>query len=244
VNTPRGLRTIHADHVILAVDPPAAQRLLCAGPETRAQAETLTWPEGLPNGTVRVWFDCQPHERPEGGVFTGDFIVDNFFWLQRFQRDFITWANATGGSALEMHLYRSEAFFNQPDALILTQALTDVYRAFPEMRGHVLHTTLQRNSATHTRLTVDKAERWLGVETPWHNLYACGDWVRGPWPALFIERACVSGIEAANAVLRALDEAPFPIAEYDPPEWLAQKIQHWMLGGRERLRTLRHRKTS
>jgi isorenieratene synthase len=243
VNTLRGLRTIFADYVILAVDPPAARRLLCESPATRAVAETLTWPEGLPNGMVRIWFDCQPRDGPEGGVFTGDFVVDNFFWLDRFQRDFVEWARLTGGSAIEMHLYRSEEFFNQPDAVILTHALTDVYRAYPELRGHVVHQTLQRNSATHTRLTVDKAERWLGVQTPWPNLYACGDWVRGPWPALFIERACVSGIEAANAVLNALGGEPFPIAAYDPPEWLAGKIQQWMLGGREWLKSLRHRQS-
>ena len=239
VETRRGARTIHASHVILAADAPAARRLLCESDATHAIADRLTWPEGLPNATVRVWLDKQPRDGPEGGIFTGDFSVDNFFWLDRFQREYGEWSAATGGSAIEMHLYRSEKFFDQPDAVILAHALTDLYRAYPELRGHALHQTLQRNAAVHSRLIVDSADRWLGVETPWPNLFACGDWVRGPWPALFLERACVSGLEAANAVLRALDQEPFPLADYDPPEWFAGKIQAWMLGGRAWLKSLR-----
>lgn len=241
VTTPRGPRTFPADHVILAADAPAVERLLRASEATRAVAGGLRWPEGLPNGTVRIWFDRPPRDGPEGGIFTGDFSVDNFFWLERFQSEYTAWARATGGSAIEMHLYRSEAFFAQPDAVILAQALTDLYRVYPELRGHVIHQLLQRNPAVHTRLTVDRAERWLGVATPWPNLWTCGDWVRGPWPALFIERAAVSGVEAANGVLGAAGLPLFPLADYDPPEWLAGRIQRWMLGGRAWLRSLRGR---
>ncbi len=237
--TPRGLRALPAEHVVLATDPPAAQRLLLASPVTQAAAAPLTWPEGLLNGTVRVWLDRPPRDGPEGGIFTGDFSVDNFFWLQRFQTDYTAWARATGGSVVEMHLYRSPEFFAQPDAVILAHALTDLYRAFPEVRGGAIHQVLQRNPAVHTRLTVDKAERWLGVATPWPNLWACGDWVRGAWPALFLERAAVSGLEAANGVLQAAGLAPFPVADYDPPEWLAGRIQRWLLGGRAWLRARR-----
>jgi len=234
-----GPRTFLADHVILAVDAPAAQRILCESPATRAEAGKLTWPEGLPDGIVRLWFDARPRPGPEGGIFTGDFIVDNFFWLHRIQPEFAEWAKATGGSAIEMHLYRSDEFLSQPDAVLLARSITDVYRAYPELRGRVIRQTLQRNAATHTRLTIDRPERWLGVRTPWPNLWACGDWVRGPWPSLFIERACVSGVEAANAALDGMGLEPFPIAPYPEPEWLAAKIQNWLLGGRAFIRSIR-----
>jgi hypothetical protein len=79
------------------------------------------------------------------------------------------------------------------------------------------------------------------VRTPWPNLWACGDWVRGPWPALFLERAGVSGIEAANAALDAMGLEPFPVMPYSEPEWLAAAIQKWLLGGRELLRRFRRR---
>lgn len=231
-----GPRTFQAAHIILAVEAPAAQSLLRASPATQAIASTLTWPAGQPSAVVRLWFDSRPRPGPEAGIFTGDFAVDNFFWLHRLQTDFIEWALATGGSAVELHCYGPDAFLNQPDAVIIARALTDLYRAYPEMRGHRLTHSLQRNAATHSRLIVDVPERWLGVQTPWPNLWACGDWVRGEWPALFMERACVSGVEAANRVLSGIGQEPFPIATYSEPEWLARQLQRWMLGGRAFLR--------
>jgi isorenieratene synthase len=235
-HTRLGARVFHADHVILAVDAPAARRILCASPATQSEAGPLTWPTGQASVVVRVWFDAAPRPSPEAGIFTGDFVADNFFWLHRIQRAFADWARATGGSAVELHIYGTDESLAQPDAVLLARAITDLYRAYPELRGHVRAHSFQRNAPTHSRLIVDQAERWLGVRTPWPNLWACGDWVRGPWPALFLERACVSGLEAANAVLGALGRAPFPVAAYSEPEWLAARIQQWLLAGRQRLR--------
>ncbi len=239
--TPLGPRTFHAGHVVVAVDAPAAQRLLCESIATRPVAQKLHWPSGQPNAVVRVWLEVQPRPGPEGGIFTGDFVTDNFFWLHRIYRDFAEWAAATGGSAVEMHIYGPAEFLALPDAVILARAITDLYRAYPELRSHTLHQTLQRNSATHSKMIVDKPERWLGVRTSWPNLWVCGDWVRGPWPALFLERACVSGLEAANAALGAMGLEPFPVMPYSEPEWLAATIQKWLLGGRELLRRFRRR---
>lgn len=236
-----GPRTFYADHVILAVDAPAAQRLLCASPATQPIAQTLTWPGGQPSAVVRLWFDVRPRPGPEAGIFTGDFAVDNFFWLHQLQTNFIEWAQAAGGSAVELHIYGPDDFLNQPEAVIIARALTDVYRAYPELRGHSVARTLQRNAPTHSRLMVDAPERWLGVATPWPNLWACGDWVRGEWPALFLERACVSGLEAANGVLATLGYKPFPLEPYSEPEWLAKHLQQWMLDGRAFLRRWREK---
>jgi len=236
--TSLGARTFNAEHLILAVDAPASRRILCEGPATRAEAEKLNWPQGLETAVVRVWLDAPPRPGPEAGVFTGDFVVDNFFWLHRLQHAFADWAKATGGSAVEMHIYGPPDFLALPDAVILARAITDLYLAYPELRGHTLHQTLQRNPATHSRLIVDKAERWLGVRTPWPNVWACGDWVRGPWPALFLERACVSGLVAANAALETMGLDPFPIRPYSEPEWLAGQIQKWLLGGRRWVRRM------
>lgn len=231
-----GPRTFQAAHVIVAMDAPAAQTLLEVSPATQALARTMTWPTGQPSAVVRLWFDARPRPGPEAGIFTGDFAVDNFFWLHRLQTDFIEWAHITGGSAVELHIYGPDNFLNQPEAVIIARALTDLYRAYPELRGHTIARALQRNAPTHSRLIIDAPERWLGVQTPWPNLWACGDWVRGEWPALFMERACVSGVEAANGVLSGLGQSPFPIAPYSEPEWLAQHLQRWMLGGRAFLR--------
>lgn len=239
--TRSGPRVFYAAHVILATDAPAAQRLLCESPATQPMAQSLTWPTGQPNAAVRLWFNAVPRPGPEGGIFTGDFAMDNFFWLHRLQNDFGAWARATGGSAIEMHIYGPADFLAQPEAVILARVLTDFYRAHPELRGHLRHQVLQRNAATHSKMIVDAPERWLGVPTPWPNLWACGDWVRGEWPALFLERACVSGVAAANEVLGAMGREPFVVRAYAEPEWLAARLQMWMLRGRALFKRWRKR---
>lgn len=239
VVTARGARTLPAEHVILAAHPPGAKTILLAGADTRPQAQALTWPEGLPSGIVRLWFRAQPlPNRLEAGVLSGDFIVDNFFWLHLIQPECRAWAERSGGSLLEMHLYQPLEFFHQPDAAIVARAIHDAYRIYPELRGQVAAHSLQRNSAVHTRLTIAPAERWLGVDTPWPQVWACGDWVRGAWPALFLERACVSGLTAANRVLTAHGLPAFPYETYSPPDALAGWIQRALLGGRAALRRL------
>jgi hypothetical protein len=237
--TTSGARTFYADQLILALDPPAAQRLLTESPFTRPIAADYQWPRGLANGVVRAWFNVAPRPGPEAGMFTGDFVADNFFWLQRIRRDFAEWGRATGGSAVEMHLYGPPEFLDQPEAVILGRAVSDVYRAFPELRGHLIAQTFQHNGQSHTSVMVAPADRWLGVATPWPNLWACGDWVRGEWPALFIERACVSALAAANGVLEAAGLAPYPLIPYSPPEPFAAWLQQALLGGRAIVRRWR-----
>jgi hypothetical protein len=48
--------------------------------------------------------------------------------------------------------------------------------------------------------------------------------VRHPNPALFLERACVTGIEAANAVLLAQAQSSFPLEQPTRPELLSRLV--------------------
>ena len=84
-------------------------------------------------------------------------------------------------------------------------------------------------------------DRHLGIRTPWPGLFCCGDWVRHPSPAFFLERACVTGIEAANAVLADLELPPWALLDYLPPEPLAGWIEQVMRGGRRFIR--KHKRT-
>ena len=133
-------------------------------------------PGGWPSAVIRLWFTRTP-ERPgaEAGIFSGDFVLDNFFWLHRIYGDYIRWARATGGSALEAHLYGPADLLAQPDAALLAHAITDVTRAWPELKGSVLHAAVTRNDATHTLLHAGRPEEHLGVVTPWPGLFCCGD---------------------------------------------------------------------
>lgn len=231
-DAPRGMtRTIEAQHVILAVQPSAAQKLLSDSPTTAPQAANLTFPPCLRNATVRLWFDQAPRAGAMGGMFTGDFMVDNFFWLHRMQDEFIAWHQATGGSAIEVHLYTSDAILNKPDELLIIEATKEVYTAFPELRGHFIQGTVRRNSTTQTQFVIP-TEASLWVNTPWECLYACGDWIGYDHPSFWMERCTVTGMAAANQVIQSLQnkESCYPIIPARTPEWLVH-----LLGGVIRL---------
>ncbi|GAB4510280.1 MAG: NAD(P)/FAD-dependent oxidoreductase [Anaerolineae bacterium] len=215
----RGLRTLHAEQVILATSAPAAQRVLAAG-STAAEAAQMRFPAAVRNATIRLWFDAQPRDGAISGMFTGDFLPDNFFWLHRMYPEFAAWRE-NGGSALEVHIYGSEALMDQADHYLLTEAVSEVQRAFPELRGHFVHGVVRRNSRNHTVFRVPTGSS-LHVQTPWPHVYACGDWVGWDTPALWMERAVITGMAAANQVLEKVGVPRYPIQAVKPPELSAR----------------------
>ena len=55
-----------ARHVILAVEPNAAQRILLDSPDTAPAASAITFPPVVANSTARIWFDAQPRDGAPG----------------------------------------------------------------------------------------------------------------------------------------------------------------------------------
>jgi isorenieratene synthase len=230
-----------SDHVILAVDSPSAATLIQNS--FPAEAQSLTFPRGMANAVIRLWFDRPPKPGPEAGIFTGDFILHNFFWLERIYAPYRAWSKATGGTAIEVHVYGPPEVLEQPDALLLTHAIMDFYQAYPELRGHLIVQNLQRNPATHTLPCLGARGTHLGIETPWEGLFCAGDWVRDPLPAFFLERACATGIKAANAVLKSHGHEPWPLVEYLPPEPFVGWIESQMVKGRRRIRERKNKES-
>jgi isorenieratene synthase len=234
-----GNESFTANSVILAVDAAAAATLI----ENSFGRNDLYFPRSLANAIIRLWFDCSPKAGPEAGMFTGDFVMHNFFWLERIYAPYRKWHQATGGSTIEMHIYGPDEILAQPDALLLTQVISGVYRAYPELRGHLIFQHLQHNAAVHTLPSLGPKERHLGVQTDWPGLLCAGDWVRDPTPAFFLERACVTGMKAANVVLQSRGLEPWPLLDYLPPEPLAGWIEKRMRQGRQKLKEKRGRST-
>jgi isorenieratene synthase len=227
---------VRAEQAILATDAPATAQILHDSPDLTTRAEGLYWPRGLGTAVVRLWFGRAPHMGPEAGVFSGDWTPDNFFWLHRIQDPYVRWHRATGGSALEAHIYGPPELLAEPDRQLLLRTITDVEFAFPELRGHRIQQAIRRNPPAHTLFGLGPADRHLGTITPWPRLYCCGDWVRHPSPAFFMERACVTGIAAANAVLESHGLPAWPLLEGLQPESLAGGIERLMHIGRRILR--------
>jgi len=224
--------SVKAPYVILASDSPAAESII----KKSFPADNLFFPHGLAHAVIRLWFDIEPRKHPEAGIFSGDFVMHNFFWLDKIYDSYRKWHDETGGSCIEVHVYGPEAVLKQSDVVLVTNVLTDFYRAFPELKGHLIKPHLQRNAATHTLPALGARGTHLGIETPWQNLFCAGDWVRLQNPSFFLERACVTGLEAANRVLALAGKDVFEIQSYPPPEPFAAWIENLMMKGRMRRR--------
>lgn len=220
-------------NVILAADAPNTAKIIDASPDL-PNRNNLFWPRGMGTAAVRVWFNTSPKPCPEGGIFSGDFVIDNYFWLHIIQDQYRQWHKATGGSAIEVHIYGPPELLVEPDALLISKAIADIQSAFPELRGHRIHQTLERNPNTHTLFSIGPKEDHLGIETPWQGIYCCGDWVRDPAPAFFLERACLTGILAANAILNIKNLKTWPTLSYPKPEPFAGFIEKLMKRGRQK----------
>jgi isorenieratene synthase len=218
----RGLRSLYADQVILALHAPGAKRLLIESPATASEASQLHFPEALRTTVVRLWFSRQPRTGASGGMCTGDFQIDNFFWLHQLYDEFTAW-KAHGGSAVEVHIYGTENLLDQPDQNLLILAVNEIQHAFPELRGAFVHGVIRRNSRTHTQLRIPTRES-LWLETPWPGIYACGDWIGYDSAALWMERATITGLVAANAVLASQQQEPYPLLQVRPPELLVRGL--------------------
>ena len=243
LQTPDGTReTLTASDVVLALDAPAAKKLLQSSTDTAVLAAQRYFPPGVATAIIRIWYADKPHGRvSESGMFSGDFIVHNFFWLDQLQDSYRAWAQATGGSAIEMHIYGSPQLLAEPDALLLARVVQDANRAFPELRDQRPKVHLQRNPATHTLFGLGTAEENLAVVTPWPNLFACGDWVYHENPALYLERATTTALAAANAVLEKHGRDPFPILPHPQPEPFAGWVAKRWYGLRQRQKERRQR---
>src|SRR5581483_9431440 len=176
----------------------------------------------------------------DSGMCTGDFVIDNFFWLHQLQPAYREWHTATGGSAVEVHVYGPTPAEEQPDAALLARVTLDIYRAFPELRGALLHTELVRNPATHTLFVPGDPARTLAVETPWPGVVACGDWVAHANPAMYLERAVTTAMVAANLVLADSGRAPWPLLEHPAPEWFAGTLAGYLTSFRHAMLRRRH----
>jgi isorenieratene synthase len=230
--TSQGEESICGREVILAADPGNAKKILSVS--FGESANDLFFPRALSNAVIRLWFDRKPKKTAEAGIFTGDFIIHNYFWLDRIYNPFRRWARETNGSALEVHIYGPPETLAQPDAVLLAKAIQDVQQAWPELQGHRIGQHLQRNPETHTLPAVGPKEKYLGIETPWTNLFCAGDWVRHPAPSFFLERACMTGIEAANAVLGPRGLQTWTLVDYLPAEPFVAWIEKLMRLGRKR----------
>ena len=114
----------------------------------------------------------------------------------------------------------------------------DVLRAFPELEGGIVHVAFHRNDATFTRVQARSHAHMATVTTPVPGLLLAGDHVQVESPAFDMERATLSGIVAANAILKERGLPPQAVRHRRPdlPTTralkLARRVKDRLLGPR------------
>lgn len=207
---------LQTEGVVLALDPRGLRALKVPDALTKF-FEAHPIPRAVASVAVRLFFTKSPDQsRAPSGVFA-DAPVDNFFWLEQLQRPFRAWHTATGGAVLEGHLYGSRAAnaLNRADQEVIADVLAAAEKGWPELRGSLVHAHVHRNEPTHVAFTPGAMSKLPTMETPLQNVVLAGDFVQTPWPTLYLERACLTGLLAARRLgakteepLRPFDAAP------------------------------------
>ncbi len=217
---------LKADLLVLAVDVAGAAEILDGSPDLAPVWGDLSVFQGRPAINIRCWWSRAPDATwGESGVFAGKATADNYFWLHRFQDAFAAWHRQTGGAVSECHIYAPASKHALPDQRLLDEVLADMENAFPDLRGACIHQEIIRNRPTHINFPVGCASSFPAVRTQHPDLFLCGDWVDGGVAVLYMERACQTGIAAANGALEALGLEPFPLLLPVPPPAHIQRLQ-------------------
>jgi isorenieratene synthase len=192
------------DYLVLAPDVVGARAIAESSPDLHrlapvALAKLSALEPGQRNAVLRLWLD-----RPSGADLPGfvvvdkDRLLDSVTFFHRVETAAATWAARTGGSVVELHCYAMPDAVDEGD---VARTLEAEMRAFvPELRDcRVLASNLQVNR-NFTAFHVGMHARRPGVTTDDPRLVLAGDWVALRVPAMLMEAAVTSGVEAANAI--------------------------------------------
>ncbi|MCS7226756.1 MAG: FAD-dependent oxidoreductase [Gloeomargarita sp. SKYB31] len=217
---------LQSDYYVLATDVPGAQQIIRLSqgdpphPDVVRQIESLAVAD--PFAVVRFWLD-RDFEWPYS-YFTslsGYRLTDSITLYHRIQEDYKAWAQATGGSVVELHAYcYKEKDFPTQEAL-LTTFEQELYEIVPALRGaKILHRELVNQKNFSGFPPGSYADRPTSA-TSVPNLFFAGDWVKMPFPCALMERAVSSGFLAANEILHRQGLQRRPLYSVHPRGWLA-----------------------
>ena len=191
-----------ADYGIVALDIEGARRVLSPGLLDLASTRGISRLRTTPLMVLRMWFTGTDYHGPDSGFFQADDLLDNFFVLSRFQREF---RETPGFTVVECHIGDCAPIEGRDDEHVLLEAARCLARYFPELGPATLdagRSRVLRHREGFTLFSPGDAERIPSVaaaDRP--NLMFAGDWVRSEVRSWYMERAAVTGIEAANEVL-------------------------------------------
>ena len=205
------------DWVVLSADVPGAKAVLGGSTADGAGAAALAslrdrvdhMAVAPPYRILRVWFDRRPDPARPDVIETPEHepvaLICQFHQLEEEPRE---WAAATGGAAIEFHLYSLEGpGATVPDDEVWALIAPTVFEVVPELAAaKVLGSTIG-NYDNFSSFAAGLAPYRPYPDTPMRegltNLVLAGDWIAAPVPSALMERAVLTGRLAANECLVA-----------------------------------------
>jgi isorenieratene synthase len=204
-----------ACHVVLAVDPPALGALLTASTELARAAPTLARQvarhgAGAPYAVARYWLggDVAPGRAVFSGV-SRQRTLDSVTLYHRLERRSRDWAARVGGSVLELHAYACDP--GVPADELAGRMRAELAELWPEVAGLPVVGLRARVQAQAPSFRPGQHAERPGVVTDADGLLLAGDGIRADLPSALMERAAVTGILAANHILRREGGAREPL---------------------------------
>ncbi|MBA3905612.1 MAG: FAD-dependent oxidoreductase [Pseudonocardiales bacterium] len=201
-------------HLVLALDPGALRSFVAASPQVadaapelarRAQAGTVAPPFAV----ARLWLDRDvAPSRPTFNAVSREPTLDSITVYSRLERPSAEWAARTGGSVLELHSYACDA----PDVGTATARMrVELAALWPETAdARVVHRQ-ERMEATAPTFPPGAAGTRSRVSGDGPGIRMAGDHVDPPYLCGLMERAALTGVLAANDVLKEVGAGPEPV---------------------------------
>ncbi|MFY1652464.1 FAD-dependent oxidoreductase [Solwaraspora sp. WMMB762] len=204
-----------ARYVVLAVDPPALRTLLADSPRLAEAAPTLAERVGSlvdspPYAVARLWLggDVAP-DRPVFSGVSRQPTLDSVTLYHRLERQARQWAQRSRGAVLELHAY---ACPEQVSAEVLADRMrAELAALWPEVADLPVLESRARVEAQAPAFPPGAAAGRPGVVTDADGLFLAGDGIDTDLPSALMERAAVTGILAANHILRREGAATEPL---------------------------------
>ena len=218
-----------ARHLVVATDVPGTRALLAASPgfpttAPRLAAQVAGLPGGEPYVVARLYCrgDVAGHRAPFTGV-TRERILDSVSLFHRLEAESAAWARGAGGSVIELHSYACPHDASLDELVAAMRAeLTALWPEFADVE--VLDVDAHRYTNAPGFDPGYHPHR-PGVVSDARGLRLAGDWVASDIPSALMERAAVTGVLAANDILREEGAAPEPIRSIAPRGVLAGRTR-------------------
>jgi len=193
------------DAVVFAVGVSAMQRIVASSPVLRSRKEfaNLANLRAVDVLATRLWFDRKiPIPLPSNACFGFDATTGwTFFDLNALHDEF----RDEPGQVIEADFYHADQLLALDDRQIIAKVQKDLTTCIGEFGpATVIDSAVVRLPRSVTHFSPGSYQHLLPLTTSLPNLFMSGDWVvtrHGSWSQ---EKAYVTGLEAANAVIAQL----------------------------------------